>query len=74
MKVYKVMATYAKGLKPTDYYVTANSPSEAKKIFINRFSWLDVIESVSVVDDETADKVLNSPERYILIRYCYKEK
>lgn len=66
-RLYRVKATYAKPVVACNYYVIARSETEARKIFKGTFSWLSIISEVNVVDDNTAQTILSSLRKYIVI-------
>lgn len=59
--LYLVKATYAKSLPPNKYYIVAPNSKSAKNKFKSIFSWLNVITSVELVEDELLDFVLTHP-------------
>lgn len=63
-KLYKISATYAKQLKPNNYYIVAKSKPEAKQIFKNKYTWLNVISSVSECEKEEVEYIINHPTLY----------
>lgn len=66
-QLYKVEATYAKGLKPSAYYVVAKTSRDAKKKFLSHFGWLKFVFNVSLLDGEIRDEILNTVNKYIVI-------
>lgn len=66
-KLFLVMATYAKTLSPSKYYIVAPNIKAAKYKFKSNYAWLNVISSVEqVVDTNVLEDILNNPRKYIL--------
>lgn len=66
-KLFLVMATYAKTLSPSKYYIVAPNIKAAKNKFKSTYTWLNVISSVEqVVDSDMLKHILNNPQKYIL--------
>ena len=66
-RLYRVKATYAKPVVACNYYVIARSETEARKIFKETFTWLSIISEVNIIDDNTAQTILSSLRKYIVI-------
>jgi hypothetical protein len=64
-KLYQVAATYAKTLKPSIYYVIAKNKRNARKKFLLRFSWLNIILIVLLVDNDAKQKILTDVRKII---------
>lgn len=65
-RLYEVKAHYASWLPPNSYYVAAISKREAKKRFIGRFPWLDVITSIEPLSDEVSELILSESSKHII--------
>ena len=48
------------------YYIIAKNKLEAKKVFQNTIPWLKIYE-VNECDVQTAQDVINNPEKFILL-------
>lgn len=67
-RLYLVRATYAKRLVPNKYYVVASSLREAKSKFKRVVSWLDIIESITQIEeDDEVSLLLGNPSKIFLI-------
>lgn len=60
-KLYEIDATYAKQLKPNKYYVLARNKSEAKDIFRHKYTWLNMISSITECDKEMVEYIISHP-------------
>lgn len=65
-KIFEIRASYAKHLKPTKYYVLAKNIKEAKQIFKLRYTWLDIISSVTECSEEITNLIINNPMKYVV--------
>ena len=65
--LYRIKATYAKSLKPSDYYVIAASRREARRIITSKFTWLSHISSIELLESHQEKQILENSEHYIVI-------
>lgn len=67
VKLYMVTADYRKDNpnKP-HYYVRATTKKEAKEIFRNTISWLDVY-GVELCEDSVANQIIAEPMKHIVL-------
>lgn len=65
-KLFLVMATYAKTLNPSKYYIVAPNAKIAKNKFKSIYTWLNVISSVGQVCDDELENILNNAQKYSL--------
>lgn len=64
--LYLVKATYAKSLQPSKYYIVAPNSKVAKNKFKSIYTWLNVITSVELVEDDLLEFALTHPRNVSL--------
>ena len=57
--LFRVSASYSKRLSPGEYFVLAESKCEAKRRFLNTYSWLSEISSVEMCSQDEASRILS---------------
>lgn len=51
MKKFEVWATYAKSVPFHSYIIKAENKKEAKKVFLYKYPWLDVIKEIKEIKE-----------------------
>lgn len=64
--MYKINANYRRTINKNYYYVIAKTKSEAKKIFLNYISWLEIYD-IELCDRAEELKVINNPYKHICV-------
>ena len=68
MKLFEVTADYrpSNQNKPK-YYVSCVDKSQARRMFMQKISWLKIYEVEEVTDDEMIRQIISHPEKYIVL-------
>ena len=66
-KLFRIKATYAKQLSPTNYYAVGKDKRQAKEIFSQILTWLKFIDTVERCTEEETVYILNNPSKFIIM-------
>ena len=68
MKLFEITADYrpSNPNKPK-YYVSCIDKSQARRMFMQKISWLKIYKLEEITDDEKIKQIISHPEKYIVL-------
>lgn len=68
-RLYEITADYRpKNPNKPKYYVIAQTPTNAKSLFVNTIPWLKIYSCTVITDPSRVNEVLANPRHYILLK------